>query len=52
MALGICELIWIKGIIKELGVEIEGPMKLYCDNKAAITIAHNPVHTTELNMLR
>ena len=23
--------------------EVEGPMKLYCDNKAAISIAHNPV---------
>ena len=22
----------------------EYPMKLYCDNKAAISIAHNPVH--------
>ena len=26
-----------------MGVKLEGPMKLYCDNISAISIAHNPV---------
>ncbi|KAF2308189.1 hypothetical protein GH714_036552 [Hevea brasiliensis] len=43
MAPRICELLWIKIIVEELTVRWEGPMKLYCDNKPAITIAHNPV---------
>ncbi|CAH9081568.1 unnamed protein product [Cuscuta europaea] len=43
MTNGICELLWIKRVITELKMEIELPMKLYCDNKAAISIAHNPV---------
>ncbi|CAH9126355.1 unnamed protein product [Cuscuta epithymum] len=43
MANGICELLWIKRVIKELNMELELPMRLYCDNKAAISIAHNPV---------
>ncbi|KAL5567394.1 hypothetical protein UlMin_030558 [Ulmus minor] len=43
MAQGICELIWIKLILTDLGVKLEGPMKLYCDNISAISIAHNPV---------
>ncbi|CAH9070189.1 unnamed protein product [Cuscuta europaea] len=43
MANGICELLWIKRVITELKMEIELPMKLYCDNKADISIAHNHV---------
>ena len=43
MALGICELLWLKIILDDLGVTWEGPMRLYCDNKSAISIAHNPV---------
>ncbi|CAH9071921.1 unnamed protein product, partial [Cuscuta europaea] len=43
MANGICELLWIKRMMTELNMEMNLPMKLYCDNKAAINIAHNPV---------
>ena len=32
MTLGTCELMWIKTSLKELQVEIERPMRLYCDN--------------------
>lgn len=37
------ELVWIKILLDELGFAVSGPMKLWCDNKAAIHIAHNPV---------
>ena len=43
MAQGICELLWIKSLLKDLKIELTDSMKLYCDNKAAISIAHNPV---------
>ena len=43
MAHGICEMLWLKSIIEELKKPSTHPMKLYCDNKAAISIAHNPV---------
>lgn len=43
MASGICELLWIKIILDDLKIKWEGPMKLLCDNKSAINIAHNPV---------
>ncbi|KAK0580519.1 hypothetical protein LWI29_002881 [Acer saccharum] len=43
MAQGVCELLWLKIILEDLKVKWEGPMKLYCDNKSAINIAHNPV---------
>lgn len=41
---GICEALWIKRLLEELKVTNSLPMKLYCDNKAAITIAHNPAN--------
>ena len=43
MAHGVCEMLWLKQVLVELKRPIEVPMKLYCDNKAAINIAHNPV---------
>ena len=43
MALGMCELLWLKIVLEDLKVKWEGPIRLYCDNKSAISIAHNPV---------
>ena len=43
MAQGLCELLWIQIILSDLGLGPEDSMNLYCDNKAAISIAHNPV---------
>ena len=43
MALGICELLWIKIILEDLRIKWEEPMRLNCDNKSSIEIAHNPV---------
>ena len=40
---GICELIWLKIFLMELHMVQKETMRLYCDNKAAISIAHNPV---------
>ena len=42
MAKGICELLWLKIILDDL-IKWERPMKLYCNNKSVISIAHNPV---------
>jgi len=43
MTQGICELKWLKIILEDLKIRWDKPMKLYCDNKSAISIAHNPV---------
>lgn len=43
MSHGICEMLWLKRVLEEVRQPIEGVMKLYCDNKAAISIAHNPI---------
>ena len=37
------ELIWIKGLLKDLGIETTTPITMHCDNQAAIHIASNSV---------
>lgn len=44
IAYGICEILWLKHLLKELEIKEDGPMKMYCDNKATISISHNLVH--------
>jgi hypothetical protein len=43
MSKGLCELLWLKRLLTEIGFEPKTEMKLFCDNKAAIEISHNPV---------
>ena len=43
VAHGICEVVWIKRFLEELKITHPLPMKVYCDNKLAISIAHNLV---------
>lgn len=43
VAHGICEVMWINRLLEELKMSNETPMKVYCYNKSAIAIAHNPV---------
>ncbi|BBG96552.1 transposable element gene [Prunus dulcis] len=43
MAAVSCELIWVQGLLNDLGFKDPHPMTLFCDNQAAIHIASNPV---------
>ena len=43
MAHRVCGILWLKKILEELKRPLEMPIKLYCDSKVAINIAHNPV---------
>lgn len=43
MALAVAEITWLIGVFKELRVEFKQPVDTYCDNKAAIQIATNPI---------
>nr|XP_017191703.2 uncharacterized protein LOC108174764 [Malus domestica] len=38
-----CELIWLKGLLSDLGFSSSTPMSLMCDNQAAMHIAANPM---------
>ena len=41
--LEVCELLWLKILLDDLKIKWTTPMRLYCDKKSAISIAHNPV---------
>lgn len=43
MAQGVCEVLWLKRVLEELKKHVNLPLRLYCDNKAAISLAHNLV---------
>ena len=43
MTHGIYEELWLRNILNDLGSKGAKPMRLYCDNKLAISIAHNPM---------
>ncbi|KAK6117859.1 hypothetical protein DH2020_048401 [Rehmannia glutinosa] len=43
MATVACELKWLKGLLKDMGVHQTAGIKLYCDSQSAIYIAQNPV---------
>lgn len=43
MATTCCEITWLKHLLADLNIAHPQPVKLYCDNKAAIHIASNPV---------
>ena len=43
LAHGVCEVLWLRILLAELGLFQGTPLMLYCDNKAAIDIANNPV---------
>ena len=43
MALGICEALWLRLLLMDLGCLPRQPIRLYCDNKATCDIAHNLV---------
>ena len=40
MTYGVCELLWIKEIVQDLGLNHTKPMLLDCDNKASIENNH------------
>lgn len=44
MATTVAELVWIHELLEELGVKVELPMELHCDNKAALQIASNRMY--------
>lgn len=52
LAQGICKLLWIKIILLDLGIKIVDQIKLYCDNKYAISIAHNLVHHDQTKLVK
>ncbi|KAG6483737.1 hypothetical protein ZIOFF_060391 [Zingiber officinale] len=43
MAHGLAEMLWLSFLLTDIGLEVELPLRLYCDNKSASYIANNPM---------
>ncbi|KAK9670380.1 hypothetical protein RND81_13G197700 [Saponaria officinalis] len=43
MSYATSEVVWVENVLKDLKIDVSNPISLYCDNKAATHIAHNPV---------
>ncbi|XP_059290086.1 uncharacterized mitochondrial protein AtMg00810-like [Lycium ferocissimum] len=43
MASAVAEIIWLVGLLKEMNFSVKLPVDLFCDNKAALQIAANPI---------
>ncbi|KAL6333850.1 hypothetical protein AAG906_031148 [Vitis piasezkii] len=43
MAKGLCELLWLRRLLTEIDFGPSSETNLFCDNKAAIDISHNPI---------
>jgi len=43
MSLGLCEMLWVRNLLSELNVLRKDPLRIWCDNKSAISIANNHV---------
>ena len=43
MAKGLCELLWLRRLLTEIGFTPSSEMNLFCDNKATVDISHNPI---------
>ena len=44
MAATTCELLWLSFLLKDLHIEVQLPITLFCDNKSAQQIAANPCY--------
>lgn len=51
MAHEIYELLWLQGLLTKLGFITQGPINLYCENKAEINITHNPVQYDKTKLI-
>ncbi|WKA00602.1 hypothetical protein VitviT2T_018942 [Vitis vinifera] len=49
MTLGLCEALWLRLLLQDLGYLSRQPIRLFCDNKVACDIAHNPVQHDHTN---
>ena len=52
MTRGVCKLLWLKIILKDLKIKWDDPMRLFCDNKFTISIAYNPMQHDRMKHIK
>lgn len=40
---GVCELLWMEIVLDDLRIKYDNAIRLFCDNKSTVSIAHNLV---------
>ena len=48
LAHGLTEVVWIKELLKDLKIMIEDPDRIFCNNRKAISVVHNPVQRDQM----
>lgn len=43
LAHGVCEGIWLKRLLSDLRIQINGPIKMMCDNQSSLSMSKDPV---------
>ncbi|CAN6461482.1 unnamed protein product [Victoria cruziana] len=43
VAIRTIELLWLKILLRDIGIRVDEPMKMFCHNKAVINLANNPI---------
>jgi hypothetical protein len=44
VAIATCEVLWLQKLLSDLGVLVDAPIVIYCDNISSILLANNPVY--------
>ena len=42
-AVAACEVTWLQMLLEDLGIQVQVPIVIYCDNLSSIQLARNPV---------
>ena len=52
IAQGICEVIWVENLKKDLNILVSSSKKLYSDSKLVISIVNNPLQHNRMKHVR
>ena len=52
IAHGICEVIWLERLMKDIGIPLTQPTAIYSDSKSAISIVKNPMQHGRMKHVR
>lgn len=44
MASTTCEIVWLRGLLTDMGLQFDAPTLLHCDNQSALHLAANPMY--------
>ncbi|CAN6454768.1 unnamed protein product [Victoria cruziana] len=52
VAMKTADLLWLKILLRDIGIRVDEPMKIFCDNKIAINLANNPIMHNKIKYMK